>query len=121
MRQNFPACRSRLVSRKLPVWLVEKKKRRNDNDECRHDRKNRKQRKNIDAYKKMEADLEEKHFGKVALMHNGRLDGVHNNFEDAVIIGVRLFGEGNFSCKKIGEKPIQLGTAKMYVSSISAQ
>ena len=79
------------------------------------------QRKNINAYKKMEADLEEKHFGKVALMHNGRLDGVHNNFEDAVIIGVRLFGEGNFSCKKIGEKSIQLGSAKMYVSSISDQ
>ena len=33
-------------------------------------------------------------------MDNGQLDGVHNNFEDAVIIGVRLFGNGNFSCKK---------------------
>ncbi len=53
----------------------------------------------------MEADLEEKHFGKVALMHNGQLDGVHNNFEDAVIIGVRLFAEENFSCKKSAKNP----------------
>ena len=61
--------------------------------------------KNIDAYEKIEAKLEKKHFGKVALMHNGRLEGVHNNFEDAVIIGVRLFGEGNFSCKKSAKNP----------------
>ena len=53
--------------------------------------------------------LEKEHFGRVALMREGEVVGIYNDMSDAYSIGHQKYGLGNFSIKRIGEKPAQLG------------
>ena len=74
---------------------------------------------NIKAYKAMQADLERKHIGQVALMHDGELAGVYNDSWDAHLVGYDKFGQGNFSVTTIGQvirvdgRPLHLKTIDM--------
>ena len=64
---------------------------------------------NKEAYLKIKHDLESKDFGRVALMHDGKVIYIFNNGNDAYMIGLDKYGLGNFSLQKIGDKPISLG------------
>lgn len=55
-------------------------------------------------------DMEREHFGRVALMHQGEVVGVYNDMGDAYSIGCEKYGLGNFSMKRIGQRPAQLGS-----------
>ena len=71
--------------------------------------------KNLDAYEKIKEELERENFGKIALMHNGKLDSIYNNQHDAYQTGCDRFGIGHFAIKTIGERPISLGIYTMCV------
>lgn len=53
--------------------------------------------------------LEAEHLGRVALMNGGEVVGIYNDMTDAYSIGCQKYGLGEFSIKRIGEKPAQLG------------
>lgn len=59
---------------------------------------------------KYRQDMEREHFGRVALMHQGEVVGVYNDRGDAYSIGCEKYGLGNFSMKRIGQRPAQLGS-----------
>ena len=59
---------------------------------------------------KYRQDMEREHFGRVALMHQGEVVGVYNDMGDAYSIGCEKYGLGNFSMKRIGQRPAQLGS-----------
>ncbi|MGU9963402.1 MAG: hypothetical protein ACNYPD_04760 [Candidatus Halichondribacter symbioticus] len=65
--------------------------------------------KNIAAYEKMEKELLETSYGKIALFSNGKLIEVYNDLSDAYKIGLKDYGEGNFSIKEINTKITNLG------------
>lgn len=69
--------------------------------------------KNRKAYDAMKGELESKHFGRVAFLHDGELIEIYNDSGDAYAIGCEKFGLGNFSIEKIGEPPISLGIFTM--------
>ena len=62
---------------------------------------------NIKAYKEMEEDLLEHHFGKTALLHDGELIGVFDEKQAASKAGMFKYGEGNYSLKIIDRKAIR--------------
>lgn len=65
---------------------------------------------NYEAYvTKYKNDLESKHTGKVALLHNGALIQVFDSYDDAYWHGVDEYELGNFSVQEIGSRPAQLG------------
>lgn len=67
-------------------------------------------RRNHDAYnEKFREALEQQHFGRIALMHDGAVVHVFNDESDAYAIGHERYGSGNFSLKRIGEQPANLG------------
>ena len=59
--------------------------------------------------------MEREHFGRVALMHDGRIVEVYNDMGDAYSIGCEKFGLGNFSMKRIGQHPAHLGILSITV------
>lgn len=59
---------------------------------------------------KYRKDMEREHFGRVALMHRGEVVGVYNDMGDTYSIGCEKYGLGNFSMKRIGQRPAQLGS-----------
>ena len=70
---------------------------------------------NQTAYEAIRVDMEAKHMGRVALMHDGKVVEVYNDNGDAYKIGCEKFGLGNFSLVNIGEQPINLGFFTMFV------
>ena len=71
--------------------------------------------KNLDAYEKIKEELERKNFGKIVLMHDGKLNSIYNDKHDAYQIACHRFGIGHFAIKTIGERPISLGIHTMCV------
>lgn len=67
------------------------------------------------AYEAIRADMEDKHFGRVVLMHDGEIVEVYNDSGDAYKIGCEKYGLGNFSLVNVGERPINLGFFTMFV------
>ncbi len=65
--------------------------------------------KNIAAYEKMEKELLETSYGKIALFSNGKLIDVYNDLADAYKVGLKYHGEGKFSIKEINTKITRLG------------
>ena len=64
---------------------------------------------NWEAFNKLKTNLEEDHFGRTALLHDGELVAIYNDAGDAYEIGRERFGLGNFSVQTFGEKPTSLG------------
>ncbi len=64
---------------------------------------------NQDIYDtKLKEEMERDHLGKVALMHDGEVVHILDSMDDAYEVGTRLYGLGNFSIVKIGQKPVRL-------------
>ena len=59
--------------------------------------------------------MEAKNFGRVALMHDGKVIHVLNDSGDAYTVGVAEYGLGNFYIQRIGDKPIDLGIHGLFV------
>ena len=64
---------------------------------------------NNEAYNSQQAEMEKEYFGKYLLMHRGKVALVLNDNEDAYQVGCEKYGLGEFSIKKVGEKPIDIG------------
>ena len=76
-------------------------------------------RKNFRAYQSMEKEPEHDHFGRIAILHDGKLVSIYNDRGDAYDIGCEKFGLGHLSLKQIGEKPVSLGAATQYVEPMT--
>lgn len=59
--------------------------------------------------------LERDDRGRIALMHDGVLDGVFDDIEDANIAGYEQFGEGKFSLIRIGRNFADFGAMNPFV------
>lgn len=71
--------------------------------------------KNQMAYEAMRADMEQQHFGRVLLMHDGEVVEIYNDSGDAYKIACEKYELGDFSLVTVGEKPIDLGFFTMFV------
>ena len=60
----------------------------------------------IEIYKR---ELEEEHWGRIVLMHDGEIVGIYDDRGDAYSVGCEKYDLGNFSLQQIGEQPAQLG------------
>ncbi len=74
--------------------------------------------KNRKTYNAMRAELEREHYGRIALLHDGELVSIYNDWWDAYVIGHERFGEGCFSTKAIGAPPASLGAATLYTEPV---
>ena len=72
---------------------------------------------NMEAYKKIESELLEKHPGKVAILAGGELIGIYNDKLDAYQVGMKDFGGGKFSIKTIDQQPKSLGFIGLGIKS----
>ena len=65
---------------------------------------------NHDAYRATHRhELEKKHLGKYALMHDAQVAGVFETIDAAFHKGMDDFGADRFSIEEIGAQPIHLG------------
>ena len=68
----------------------------------------------IEAYKAMLVELEQKHMGKWVLVHDGKLVAVFDSFEGAAEDAVQRFGRGPYLIRQVGAPPITLPAAVVY-------
>ncbi len=68
---------------------------------------------NSAVYLEKKEEFERSFFGKILLMHNGKVEMALNDEEDAYSIGCKEYGLGNFSLHRVGQKPIELGSASL--------
>ena len=68
----------------------------------------------IEAFKRLQKDLEADHMGKWALLHDGQVVGFYESFEVAANEAVKRFGNGPFLIRQIGAEPITLPASVMY-------
>lgn len=71
---------------------------------------------NREAYEKVRGEMEEQHFGRVLLMHDGQIVAIYNDKGDAYSIGRDKYGLGKFSLKTVGDPPISLGAHTLSIS-----
>ena len=77
-------------------------------------------RKNIKAFHEAEAELKRDHWGKYALMSDGKVVHFFNSQEDALMVGRATYSSGKFSVSpKIGAEPSSLGSAALYTTPMS--
>lgn len=69
---------------------------------------------NIEAYKRMQGELESKHTGKWVLLYNEQLVSVHDNFQQAAEKAVKNYGDGPYLIRQVGAPPVVLPTSVMY-------
>jgi hypothetical protein len=68
----------------------------------------------IEAYEKVQKELEASHMGKWVLFHDLALVAVYDTFEDAAKDAVTRFGRGPFLIRQIGAPPVALPASVMY-------
>lgn len=68
----------------------------------------------IAAYDALKGDLEAKHLGKWALVHDRKLVDVYDTFDAAAESAVRQFGRGPYLIRQIGVPPLTLPASVMY-------
>lgn len=66
------------------------------------------------AYDVIRPELEAKHMGKWALLHDRRFVEVFDSFQDAAEAAVERFGRGPYLIRQIGSPPITLPASVMY-------
>ena len=69
---------------------------------------------NIAAYEVMRSDLEARHPGDWALVHDQKLIGTYQIFDDAAKDAVSRFGRGPYLIRQIGAPPVRLPASVMY-------
>jgi hypothetical protein len=68
----------------------------------------------IEAFKRLQTDLEADHMGQWVLFHDGQMIGIYAAFEVAADEAVKRFGNGPFLIRQIGAEPITLPASVMY-------
>jgi hypothetical protein len=68
----------------------------------------------IEAYERMQGDLEVKYTGKWVLVCDEKLISIHNAFEKAAEDAIRLFGAGPYLIRQVGAPPLVLPASVMY-------
>ena len=56
----------------------------------------------LDAYESMRGDLELEHFGKWVVIHNKKLVGVYDDFQEAAADAVKKYGRGPYVIEQAG-------------------
>lgn len=74
--------------------------------------------KNRDAYNKIRKELERDHLGKTALLNDGKLIRIFNDWEDAYETGLEQFGHGKFSIRRIENSEVSFGAASGYLKPV---
>ena len=69
---------------------------------------------NIAAYEVMRSDLEAQYPGDWALVHDQKLIGTYQTFDDAAQDAVSRFGRGPYLIRQIGAPPVRLPASVMY-------
>ena len=64
---------------------------------------------NREAYSTLKKKLETTDFGRMVLLHDGKVIAIYNDSGDAYAIGCEKFGLGNFTTQEVGKGPISLG------------
>ncbi len=64
---------------------------------------------NYTFFKEKRAELEKNNLGKFVLLHKKQIQGYFDTDNDAMIVGRKDYGEGNFSVQEIGAIPVDLG------------
>ena len=57
---------------------------------------------NISAYEQMKDHLEDVHFGKWVLFHDGTFIGSYDDFQDAGYEAMKRFGRGPYLIRQVG-------------------
>ena len=68
----------------------------------------------IEAFKRLQSNLEAHHLGKWVLIHDGSVIGFFDSFESTAHEAVTRFGNGPFLIRQIGAEPITLPASVMY-------
>jgi hypothetical protein len=68
----------------------------------------------IAAYEAMRADLESSHLGKWVIVHDEKLVGIYDSFEQAALDAVSKFGRGPYLIRQIGAPPVSLPASVLY-------
>lgn len=71
--------------------------------------------KDIEAYKRMQGELESKYTAKWVLIYDEKLISVYDTFEMAAEKAVSLYGEGPYLIRQVGAPPVILPASVMYV------
>lgn len=69
----------------------------------------------IDAFRKLQPELEAKHMGQWVLIHQHDLVGLYPTFEVAADNAVDRFGAGPFLIRQVGAKPQALPASLAYI------
>ena len=70
--------------------------------------------KEIAAYDHMRNVLETDYFGKWVVVHDEKLVGTYETFEDAADDAIRCFGRGPYLIRQVGAPPITLPASIVY-------
>lgn len=70
--------------------------------------------KEIAAYEQMRNELETDHLGKYVVVHDEKLEGVYDSFQEAAEYAVRRFGRGPYLIRKVGAGPVVLPASVLY-------
>ena len=70
--------------------------------------------KDIIAYESMRSDIENRHIGEWALIHDEELIGVFTAFEEAAAVAVARFGRGPYLIRQIGAPPVVMPASVVY-------
>ena len=64
---------------------------------------------NLPIFKEMQAELQARHPGKVALFHNRQYVDVFDSIDEACDEGCKRFGKACFSVQAVEPKPLNMG------------
>ena len=68
----------------------------------------------IKAYETVRDELETKHMGKWALVHDGKLVALYDTLEEVAEQAVSRFGSGPYLIRQVGAPPVTLPASLMY-------
>jgi hypothetical protein len=70
----------------------------------------------LEAYEKVEKELEADNKGKWVLFHDKKLVGTYESFELAAEDAVKQFGRGPYLIRQVGAPPVVLPASVMYTT-----
>ena len=68
----------------------------------------------IAAYGRVRDDLETDHFGEWVVLHDERVAGTYEDFQDTAVDAVRCFGRGPYLIRRGGAPPLSLPASVTY-------
>ena len=70
--------------------------------------------KNIKAFEKMRSKLEAEELYRWVVLHDEKLIGTYDDFQNAADQAVRKFGRGPFLIRQVGARPMRLPASVLY-------